>query len=263
MADFFTDNFITPLCRYYTPVNTIVYGIILIAAVYGTYKLLRILKVDIDKKFFIGILPFIIYGGWTRALNDHAIGIYNSALFCSPPIYFLVFSIAFSSLLAGLLVQKKLKISYEKPMLVVGLVLLAYNASLTSITNLTGFSYDLVLISIWAAIFFGIHKFKPKILSLENAGIITAHLLDASSSFVAITFFGFYEQHVLPSFLISALGPWTLFPLKIGVVWFVLNYIDKSKEYRFYKNFLKIVILILGLALGVRDFLTVSLLNIS
>src|SRR3990172_7876192 len=114
MADFFTDNFITPLCRYYTPVNTIVYGIILIAAVYGTYKLLRFLKIDINKKFFIGILPFIIYGGWTRALNDHAIGIYNSILFCSPPIYFFVFGIALTSLLAGLFVQRRFNLSYEK-----------------------------------------------------------------------------------------------------------------------------------------------------
>ena len=262
MADFLTDNFITPLCKYYTPVNTIVYGIILVAGVYGTYKLLRLLKMDVDKKFFIGILPFIIYGGWIRALNDHAIGIYNSALFCSPPIYFVVFGIALASLLTSLFIQRKFSLSYEKVMLSIGILLLVYNASLTTITNFTGFFYDLTLVSAWAAVFFGIHKFKPKFLSLENAGILVSHLLDASSSFVAITFFGFYEQHVLPGFLISQLGPWSLFPLKIIVVWLVLSYIDKSKEDKFYKNFLKIIILILGLALGIRDFLTVSLLNV-
>jgi len=262
MADFLTENFITPLCRYYTPVNTITYGLILIAAVYGLYKLLRFLKVDIDKKFFIGVLPFIIYGGWTRALNDHAIGIYNSILFCSPPIYFFVFVIALASLLTGLFIQKRFHVSYEKTMLAVGIVLLLFNASLTRITNFTGFFYDVGLIALCGMIFFGIHKLKPKLLSLENAGIITSHLLDASSSFVAITFFGFYEQHVLPGFLIQNIGSWTLFPLKIIVVWSVLYYIDKSKEDRFYKNYLKIIILILGLALGIRDFLTVSLLSI-
>jgi uncharacterized membrane protein len=252
MADFLTENFITPLCKYYTPVNTIVYGLILIVAVYGLYKLLRVLKVDINKKFFIAVLPFIIYGGWTRALNDHAAGIYNSVLFCSPPIYFFVFVIALASLLTGLLIQRKLHISYEKVMLAVGIALLLFNATLTRITNFTGLFYDIGLIVIFGMIFFGIHKLRPKLLSLENAGIITSHLLDASSSFVAITFFGFYEQHVLPG----------LFPLKIIVVWFVLYYIDKSKEDKFYKNYLKIIILILGLALGIRDFLTVSMLSV-
>ena len=262
MEDFFTENFITPLCKYYTPVNTITYGIILIIAVYGLYRVLRFLRVDIDKKFFIGVLPFIIYGGWTRALNDHAIGIYNSIVFCSPPIYFLVFGMAFASLLLGLALQKiKIHMTYEKTMLVIGGLLLVYNASLTNITNLQGFYYDLVLISFWFAIFLGLHQLKPKFLSLDNAVILGSHLLDASSSFVAIMFFGFYEQHVLPSFLIERFGPWSLFPLKIVVVWLVLHFIDKSKEDKFYKNYLKIIILILGLALGIRDFLTVSMLN--
>ncbi len=262
MEDFIIENFITPLCRYYTPVNTITYGIILIVAVYGLFKILRFLKVDIDKKFLIGVLPFIIYGGWTRALNDHAIGIYNSIIFCSPPIYFLVFAMGLASLLIGLFVQRiNIHITYEKVMLVIGSLLLIYNATLTNITNFQGFSYDIVLISFWLAIFLGLHKLKPRFLSLENAIIISSHLLDASSSFVAITFFGFYEQHVLPGFLIENFGAWTLFPLKIIVVWLVLHYIDKSKEDRFYKNYLKIIIFILGLALGIRDFLTVSMLS--
>jgi len=261
MANFFTDNFITPLCRYYTPVNTVTYGIILVLAVYGTYKLLRYLKVDIDRRFLIGVLPFIIYGGWTRALRDHELGIYTSNLFCSPPIYFFVFGVALASLLLGLSLQKiNKKINYEKVMAIIGIVLLTYNFSITNISNITGFSYDLVIILGWTAIFYLIHKFKPNILSLENTGILCSHLIDASSSFVAITFFGFYEQHVLPSFLINIAGPWILFPLKIAVVWTVLYYIDKSNEDKFFKNFLKIIILILGLALGIRDFLTVSLL---
>lgn len=261
MADFFTDNFITPLCNYYTPVNTITYGIILVLAVYGTYKLLRYLKVDIDWRLLSGLLPFIVYGGWTRALRDHQLGIYTSNWFCSPPIYFVVFGLALASLLFGLGLQKIFKgFSYENPMRLFSLMLLIYNASLTSISNLTGFTYDLALISAWGLIFYLIHRAKPKLLSLENAGILTSHLIDASSSFVAITFFGYYEQHVLPSFLINIVGPWILFPLKIVVVWAVLYYIDKSKEDKFFKNFLKIIILILGLALGIRDFLTVSLL---
>jgi uncharacterized membrane protein len=262
LEEFINENFILPLCRYYTPIGTITYGIILILAVLGTYKLLKYLKIKIDRRFFIGLLPFIIYGGWTRALRDHMLGIYQSNFFCSPPIYFIIYIITLASLLIGIVIGKKSKkYSYENVMLVIGLSLLLYNASLTVINNISGFSIILILVGLWSLVFFGINHFKPKLLSKENAGILVSHLLDASSTFTAVSFFGYYEQHVLPGFLIDLFGAWSMFPLKIFVVWTVLYVIDSSKEDVFFKRFLKIIILILGLALGIRDFLTVSMLS--
>jgi len=263
IEDFINENFLNPLCRYYTTVGTLTYGIILILAVLGTYKLLKKLKVKIDKRLFLALLPFIIYGGWTRALRDYNLGIYGqSKLFCSPPIYFFVYAITLASLLLSLLIERKTKnVPYEKIMIVIGLLLLFYNLSLTYIKNFFGFSIIIILVGIWGLIFYGIHNLKPKLLSLENAGIIVSHLFDASSTFTALTFFSFYEQHVLPNFFIRTLGlgAWAMFPLKIIVVWVVLYYVDKSKEDMFFKRFLKIIILILGLALGIRDFLAVSM----
>jgi len=261
IEEFINENFLMPLCRYYTLWGTITYGIILILAVLGTYKLLKYLKIKIDKKFFIGVLPFIIYGGWARALRDHMLGIYQSSLFCSPPIYFFVFVITLASLLIGILIERKTKkFSYEKLMLVVGLILLIYNASLTTITNFFVFSFVFLLTSFWFLIFAAISKWKPKLLSRVNAGILASHLLDASASFTAMSFFGYYEQHVLPTFLINIFGPWVMFPLKLIIVWLVLYLIDSSKEDVFFKRFLKIIILILGLALGIRNLLTISML---
>ncbi len=262
LEEFINENFITPLCHYYTTIGTITYGIVLILAVLGAYKLLKRLKLKIDRKFFIGIIPFIIYGGWTRALRDYQLGIYQSSLFCSPPIYFFVFVITLFSLMLGIYIERstRKKITYEKTMLIIGACFLAYNATLTSITNMFAFSSVSFLVGIWFLIFFGIHKIMPKLLSFQNALILISHLFDASSTFTALTFFGFYEQHVLPSFLINVFGPWIMFPLKIAVVWAVLYIIDRSKEETFLKQFLKIVILILGLALGIRDFLTISML---
>jgi uncharacterized membrane protein len=264
IEDFINENFLNPLCQYYTPIGTITYGIILILAVLGTYKLLKKLKIKIDKRFFLALLPFIIYGGWTRALRDYNLGVYGqSKLFCSPPIYFFVYAITLASLLLGLLIERKTKkASYENIMIVIGTLFLLYDLSLTTIRNLFGFGVILLLIGSWSLVFYIIHKIKPKLLSLENAGIIVSHLFDASSTFTALTFFGFYEQHPLPNFFIKTLGlgAWTMFPLKIAVVWIVLYYIDKSKEDLFLKRFLKIIILTLGLALGIRDFLTVSML---
>ena len=263
IENFINENFLNPLCHYYTTIGTLTYGLILILAVLGTYKLLKKLKIKIDKKFFLALLPFIIYGGWTRALRDYNLGIYGqSKLFCSPPIYFFVYAITLASLLLSLLIERKTrKISYEKIMMVIGTLFLIYDLSLTVIKNFFGFSVIIILVGSWSLIFYGIHKLRPKLLSLENAGILVSHLFDASSTFTALTFFSFYEQHVLPNFFIKTLnlGSWVMFPLKIVVVWTVLYYIDKSKEDMFFKRFLKIIILILGLALGVRDFLSVSM----
>jgi len=254
---FFAEKFLQPMCYYYTLEATLVYGLLLVAAVFWTYKLLQKLKIKIDRRFAIALLPFILFGGSARALRDH--GFYQGYLFCSPLIYFLVFAIALTTLLAAVIIQKKIKIEYYKTMFAVGSLLLLYNISMISIKNLFGFFVILGLTTFWAVLFFGLHKIFPKKLSLTNSGILSAHLFDASSTFTALTFFGYYEQHVLPNFLIGLTGPWVMFPLKIFVVLPVLMLIDKYAEDKQFKNFLKIIILILGLALGTRDFLTVSM----
>lgn len=262
IQDFINLNYIEPLCKYYTPIGSITYGIILVIAAIGVYKLLQRLGIKIDRKFAIGLIPFIIYGGWTRALRDYSLGIYQNNLFCSPPIYFFVFTVALLSLFLGILIERKTKFEYHKTMIIIAIFFLLYNLTLTTIRNSFAFGFILLLIGIWSLIFFGIHKFKPKLLPLENAGIIVSHLFDASSTFTVLQFFGYlgyYEQHPLPNFLISVGGPWIMFPLKIVVVWTVLYLIDKYSDDKFFNNFLKIIILILGLALGLRDFLTISM----
>lgn len=263
IEEFINENFLTPLCKYYTPIGTITYGLILVLFAVGTFRLLKYLKIKIDKRFFIALFPFIIYGGWTRALKDYMLGIYQSNLFCSPPIYFFIFFVVIISLLISIFLERKMKlIKYEKTMVVLSLPLLFYNLTLTNIVNIEGFVTIVSLLLFWFILFFGISKLKPKLLSRQNSLILVSHLLDASATFTALTFFGFYEQHVIPSFLIGIFGPWIMFPLKIFVVWPVLYYIDKTEDDVFFRNFLKIVILILGLGLGIRDMLSVSLYKI-
>ncbi|MFH0830010.1 MAG: DUF63 family protein [Candidatus Aenigmatarchaeota archaeon] len=269
LASFFIENFSAPLCRYYTPIGTATYGIILVLAVAGIYKLLQKLNVEINRNFLLSLLPFIIYGAWTRALRDHMLGIYNDAWWwCSPPIYIIVFGITIASLLLGILLERKFKIPYWKVMVVIGAVLLAYDFAVTAVSGLPNMTGLLTIAGIaggWALLLLAIRKFWPaskKLLTRFNTTIMAAHLLDASSTFVALTFFGYYEQHVLPTFLIGFTGPWIMFPLKLAVVLPVLWYIDRSTESEMFKRFLKVVILILGLALGLRDMLTVGMMGL-
>lgn len=259
----FEEKFIAAHCHYYTIESTLTYGIILVFAAWMIYKLLLKLNIKIDKQFLISLIPFIIYGGWARALRDHGLGFYSDAWWwCTPFIYLIIFAVTIGSLLAALKIEKKFKIPYHKTMITIGSVLIIYNILFTRITNWLGATIILALLAGWFALFYGIHKLWPKKMSFENAMIIVAHLFDGSATFSALTFFGdiYTEQHVLPNFLINMSGPWIMFPLKIFVVWGVLHLVDKNIDSVYLRNLMKIIILILGLAPGIRDFLTLAML---
>ena len=254
-------KFIEPLCKYYTTESTIVYGILLAVIAYGTYRMLKKLKLKIDTKLFVAVFPFILFGGVTRALKDHGI-FYTSDIFCSPPIYFIVFAIALSSLLIGIYTKRKWNIPYHQVPFLIGMVLLAFDFSLVVIKNFSGIFLIGGITVLWSTVVMAFSKLKPKMLPRVNAGILLAHLFDASSTFVAMTFFGYYEQHVVPGYLIGMFGPAVFFPLKIIVVLSVLYLIDKYSDDRYFANFLKLVIVILGLAMGTRGFMTVGMLQV-
>ncbi len=67
----------------YNPVNTIVYALIVILTLYWIYKLFKKLKIEIDFKFFIAIIPFILIGGISRSLED-------AELFSGPIVYLFI-----------------------------------------------------------------------------------------------------------------------------------------------------------------------------
>ena len=120
---------------------------------------------------------------------------------------------------------------------------------------------------LWSLLFLLLHKFslfvkkdsalKPlkQIFTLDNSAILSAHMLDASATFVALAFFGYAEQHPLPRMLIAFSNPAAMFLLKLVVLIPVLYIIDRYAEKGEFKNFLKIVIFILGLAPGLRDMI--------
>ena len=274
--DFFSEHFITPIINngWYTPINTIVYGILLIIGVYVVFRLLKRLNVNIDRKFLYAILPFIFWGSSTRVLHDAAFSgalatpalneFYSSALFPTPGSYLITFALALGVILCSLLVQKFSKIPYWKPMAITGVILCAINVFLIPFKELTPF---VMIVGFWiiaSAIFIiptRIKTLTKKVKSLRivlsdiNLVILSAHLLDASATFVSLQYFGYWEQHVVPNIFIPMFGPVVMFFLKAIVVIPVLWLIDRYGEKGNFNNFLKIVILILGLAPGLRDLL--------
>ncbi len=93
-----------------------------------------------------------------------------------------------------------------------------------------------------------------------NLMIIYAHMLDASSTYIGVDWFDYYEKHVVPTFLIDIAGTAAImFPLKLLILLPVLFMIDKSIEDPSLRNITKLALITLGLAPAVRNTLRLAL----
>ena len=230
----------------YTFENTFLYSIILIVAAYFVFEILKRLKVKIDKRLALSTVPFIVWGGALRALQDA--GTVNSYWFFTPGIYFFVFFVIFSTLLISLILQKKFKIPYHKPVIAVGSFLAVITIGEIGFKNW----YGLLLVSVFMAPFvIGFLLFKK--WKLENRLVSITQMFDAVTTFVSLQFFGYAEQHVLPNIFIGSFGPASFVPLKLIGVVLILYLIDRYSNEKEFNNYVKLVIAILGGATGSRD----------
>ena len=83
-------------------------------------------------------------------------------------------------------------------------------------------------------------------------------MLDASSTFFGVDFLGYYEKHVVPSFLIDLTGTASImFPLKliifIPVIYILDTQFDDDDESRRLRELVKLTIIVLGLAPATRN----------
>ena len=92
----------------YTILSELTYGVILVCALYGLYKLLKKLDIKIDWYFCLALLPYILFGPVTRVLEDTNY-FYEPAgyWFISPLIYFQTTLYVLIFLFLGYYLQKK------------------------------------------------------------------------------------------------------------------------------------------------------------
>ena len=92
----------------YTILSELTYGVILVCALYGLYKLLKKLEIKIDWQFCLALLPYILFGPVTRVLEDTNY-FYEPAVywFISPLIYFQTTLYVLIFLFLGYYLQKK------------------------------------------------------------------------------------------------------------------------------------------------------------
>ena len=255
----------------YTVFNTVVYTLILAIFVVAIIKMFK--KLDIDPiSIFYAIIPFIFLGSSTRALVDN--GFYPKTVFLiTPGLYILVGVITIASFLLSIYLFNKMEIDYRYTLFFLGIIFSVPNIILFSKLNFTAIIYVLITWIIASLIFMAIaflvlyvknknsHKAIEKILKHKiNFSIVLAHLFDASTTYVAVEYFNYTEQHVLPNALNQLFDTYlTLFPMKLIVIVAVLYIIDQYFEDQTIKNLLKLTVFVLGLAPGLRNILTLIL----
>jgi len=78
-----------------------------------------------------------------------------------------------------------------------------------------------------------------------------------------VQFYGFREQHVLPNFIISLMGGhWVFFIfIKFLAVLIFVYFVDTNVKDKNLGNWLKLVVVILGVAQGTRDMLSLGVFS--
>ncbi|MBU5689678.1 MAG: DUF63 family protein [Candidatus Aenigmarchaeota archaeon] len=232
----------------YNTINTIAYAFLFIFLSYLTFNLLKRLKIKIDHLFAISIFPFIASGVIIRVLHDAKL--ISGILFMTPNIWLLFFSLIIFMIILSVLIQNNLKIPYYKPLFLSGFIMFSILLPTIQIKNTQALLY---FIAFFIPLCVLIIIFKT---SIENKLVMLFQILDSIITSIAVTWFNYTEQHVLPRFLIEKTNTaFTFVLVKAIVIYFSLKLIDeyeKDKEFNFY---IKMLIAILGFATGMRSLL--------
>ncbi len=184
-------------------------------------------------------------------------------LFPTPGSYIITFTFALLSLLLSLLIQRYAKIPYWKIMILIGISLCALNLYLLPPLNFAPFLIVMGVTILWSALFFMLTKLSGvtnyrvlrDVFTPENSSLLSVHMLDAGATWCALSFYGYLEQHPLPRMFTTLFTPAGMFLLKLLFLIPALYIINRYAEKGDFKNFLLFLILILGLAPGLRDMI--------
>ncbi len=240
---------------YYTVGETAFYGVLFLGFIWIAYNIFERLKIRIDARFLIGWSGWILVMAGTRVLEDQ--GVLVSRLFITPYLDVLFASVVISLIFALKAAENRKMLDFNSVWMPLPYLLFIPVLLSLSYPNLWGGLLVLPIFSVFVVSFFVLRRRFSNFLSYENIAVLSAHILDASATFVAIYFFSAFEKHVIPNYLIGAFGPAVMFPLKLIVVSIALYYIDKEVGNGSERRFFKLMIYSLGLGTGLRDMIQI------
>jgi len=258
----------------YNLVNTITWAVVLGICIFGVFRLLKKLDVKITPSFILSILPFVLAGSSLRVLEDSPADIFHppySYLLITPNIYFLVFGITVVCLWLSIRLQKAGLVKDYHPIFAsFGLAWFLINLGiLLHFEDIVAPYVPVFVIGAGTGLTFAFYlvarHFKSTIFTDPlNLSILLAHMMDASSTYIGIDRLGYFEKHVLPSYLIKLTGTaLVMYPLKLIIFVWVLYVLDtqfeKDEESNNLKMLIKMVILVLGLSPATRNTIRMML----
>ena len=256
----------------YNPVNTITWALVLGICIFGVVRLLERIKVTINERFILSVMPFVVAGSSLRVIEDA--GVFRPPLqylFITPTIYFVVFAVTVMCLLGSRWLKNAGQVKdFYATFAAFGTIWFAANILvLLYVENIVHPYLPVLILGGGTLIAFIVYKLTEyggfALLSNRlNLSILWVHLLDASSTIVGIDMLGYYEKHVVPAYLIDLTGTAiVMYPLKLAIflpVMYLLDtQFDEDDESQTLKTFVKIVIIVLGLSPACRNTIRMTL----
>lgn len=272
MEEFIYKYYIDPIWSKtgYNTINTITYAIFAILALFLLYKYLKG-KIQWNTQTILNIIPFVLVGSTYRVITDAVDAgkflpitpvhrwIIDSHIFdygyftVTPGIYIIVAAL----LIATIIILDKIK---RMDLLgKVGLVLWAPGILL--LLPLMNFAVYALPVFIMAG---AVYLIGSKILKLDflRSFVGFAQALDGAATFFAIEIFSkitgitYFEQHVFSAGLGNFLGSFLGFFVIKSVLGLGAGYLIQKEEAKEEdKNFITLILIIMGLAPGIRDIL--------
>ena len=263
IQEFITTHYVDPIVTDsgYNVVNTLTWAMVLVLCVYSLHSLnvFKRLGVTIDQRFVIGIVCYVLFGSSLRVLKDAEIFAPPlKYIFVTPIIYFVVFAVTMAALMLSIRIYKE---RYYTSFAAIGLGLTSVNIGVLLRSEGIAHPGEALLIVtlavlITALIYVGAGFAKVNFLRGRfNIAILGAHLLDASSTTIAIDVLtGYSGKHVVENYLIDLTGTGAvMYPLKLLLLIPMLYLIDSEFDEIKLRDLLKLVVLVLGLAPGCRN----------
>ncbi len=275
MADFFQTYFIDPIIHQadnapYNIYNTTAYAVIALVAVFLIYRGLKKAGFRFNQAFFEAIIPYVIFGGIFRVLEDaHAVprivnvGGIELYPFVTPLVYVFIFLVlAVTAAMAWLATKNKDKtLNRDKMLNVVQKAGILYAAAslLVLVPLFKNWPYALGMLAL-AGIAWGAYRVWVQHRGLPQNRLLSwmvfGQVLDGSATFIGLTFAGYSEQHVVGNFLIDTGGPALFWLVKVGFAIAAAEALRKEPNENA-RNFVALLITIFGLAPGLRDLIRI------
>ena len=270
MADWISQYFIQPIEQNagYNIINTLVFAVVLLGLSFWViYPQLSRRGVKFDPKFAMAVVPYIVFGSALRVLEDlHVFPRSATPLspwfyVITPGIYIFVGLLAIAALLVSRTVSKRMGWNALNAFRNIGIAfaLVPLALDLANFKLWIPFIGILLMASaISMALIWVLRKQKGGFAQNPLAHLaLFAQVLDGSATFTALQFYSCSEEHVVSRAITNA-SPVLFLLVKIAVVLVVLYYLKKEVKDENLLGFLYLLVMILGLAPGLRDTITIA-----